>query len=186
MEENVQNSTQKQSDSLQTSDRTRVPVRLLGLEEGSGGGEGTGERSGGLQQQPWNGERSRLTGGGSLGCRVALRGRGRGLALALLEDVQTFSQAAEGGSGRGFEEEEVLVQTGQRTSGGEGVDGVDQGLLLALCLGHDLGRRKRHIQAVPPNSGAASDFLRTNLTFVTCTEMFNSWGVKTNAGEEED
>lgn len=110
----------------------------------SGGGFWGGRwRSGGLQEQPWNGEWSRLTGGGSLGCRVALRGRGRGLALALLEDVQTFSQAAEGGSRRGFEEQEVLVQTGQRTSGGEGVDGVDQGLLLALCLGHDLGRRKR-------------------------------------------
>lgn len=122
---------------------SRVPVRLLSLEEGSGGVGGDRWRSGGLQEQPWNGERSRLTGGGSLGCRVALRGRGRGLALALLEDVQTFSQAAEGGSRRGFEEQEVLVQTGQGTSGGEGVNGVDQGLLLALRLGHDLGRRKR-------------------------------------------
>lgn len=134
-------STEKQSNSLQPSGRTRVPVRLLSLEEGSGWvGWGCGDRwrSGGLQEQPWNGQRSRLTRGGSLGRRVAVRGRGRGLALALLEDVQTFSQAAEGGSGRGFEEQEVLVQTGQRTSGGEGVDGVDQGLLLALCLGHDL------------------------------------------------
>lgn len=105
-----------------------------------------------LQEQKGNGARGRLTGGGSLGCGVTLRGRGRSLAVALglLEDVQAFPQTAEGGSGCGFEQQEVLVQTGQGASGGKGVNGVDQVLLLALCLGHHLGTRNGNVEVRLP------------------------------------
>lgn len=85
----------------------------------------------------------RLTRGGSVGSVVALGGvgLGRSLAVALgpLEDVQALPQAAEGGGRRGFEQQQVLVQTGERASGGQRVNGLDQVLLLALCLGHHLG-----------------------------------------------
>lgn len=105
-----------------------------------------------LREQKWKGARGRLTGGRSLGCRMTLRGRGRCLAVALglLEDVQAFPQTAEGGSRRGFEQQEVLVQTGQRASGGKGVNGVDQVLLLALCLAHHLGTRNGNVEISLP------------------------------------
>lgn len=72
------------------------------------------------------------------------------MALGLLEDVQAFPQTAEGGSRCGFEQQEVLVQTGQRASGGKGVNGVDQVLLLALCLGHHLGTRNGNVEISLP------------------------------------
>lgn len=57
-----------------------------------------------------------------MGSVVALRGLGLmwwlAVALGLLEDVQALSQAAECGGGRGFEQQQVLVQTGERASGG--------------------------------------------------------------------
>lgn len=59
-------------------------------------------------------------------------------ALSLLEDVQALAQAAQCGSRRSFEQEQVLIQTGERPFGGQGVDGLDKVLLLALCLGHNL------------------------------------------------
>lgn len=40
------------------------------------------------------------------------------VVLGLLEDVQALAQAAERGSRRGFEQEEVLVQTGDGAFGG--------------------------------------------------------------------
>lgn len=40
------------------------------------------------------------------------------MALGLLEDVQALSQAAECGGRCGFEQQQVLVQTGERASGG--------------------------------------------------------------------
>lgn len=53
---------------------------------------------------------------------IVLRGLGLRwrlvVALGLLEDVQALSQAAECGSRRGFEQQQVLVQTGERASGG--------------------------------------------------------------------
>ena len=79
---------------------------------------------------------------------VGLGGLREGLALALLEDVQTLPQAAEGGRRGGLEQQQVLVQAGQGSLGGQRVDGVDQVLLLALCLGHHLGRERER-----PRSG---------------------------------
>lgn len=40
------------------------------------------------------------------------------MALALLEDVQALAQAAEGSGRRSFEQQQVLVQTRERASGG--------------------------------------------------------------------
>lgn len=62
------------------------------------------------------------------------------LALGLLQDVQALSQAAERGGRRGFEQQQVLVETGQGAFGGQRVDGLDKGLLLAFSLGHHLER----------------------------------------------
>lgn len=148
--------------SLRPSGGTRVTLRLPTHHVVSGAGLWTrgphprgqrdGRRSGRLQEQHWHGERGRLTGGGSLGRGAALRGRARGLALALLEDVQAFSQTAEGGSRRGFEEQQVLVQAGERPPAGQGVDGMHQVLLLALCLGHDLGTTKPNLEPSGPRS----------------------------------
>lgn len=85
------------------------------------------------------------------------------MALGLLEDVQAFPQTAEGGSGCGFEQQEVLVQTGQRASGGKGVNGVDQVLLLALCLGHHLGTRNGNVEiSLPGFSRFYSSYLLPN------------------------
>lgn len=73
---------------------------------------------------------------------VVLRGPGPlAAALSPLEDVQALSQAAEGGGRCGFEQEQVLVQAGERAFGGERVNGLNQVLLLAFCLGHHLKRR---------------------------------------------
>lgn len=66
------------------------------------------------------------------------------MALGLLQDVEALSQAAERGGRRGLEQQQVLVQTGQRASGGQGVYGMDQVLLLALGLGHHLGNKSMH------------------------------------------
>lgn len=74
---------------------------------------------------------------------VGLGGLRERLALALLEDVQTLPQAAERGRRGGFEQQQVLVQAGHRSLGGQRVDGVDQVLLLALGLGHHLRRGTR-------------------------------------------
>lgn len=57
---------------------------------------------------------------GSLGLRRCLA-----VALGLLEDVQALSQAAERGGRRGFEQQQVLVQTGEGASGGQRVNGLD-------------------------------------------------------------
>lgn len=77
---------------------------------------------------------------------TALRGLARRLAVALglLQDVEALAQAAERGGRRGLEQQQVLVQTGQRASGGQGVYGMDQVLLLALGLGHHLGNKLMH------------------------------------------
>lgn len=64
--------------------------------------------------------------------------------MAMLEDVQALSQTAERGGRRGFEQQQVLVQTGDGAFGGQGVDGLDQVLLLALGLGHHLKGRRRN------------------------------------------
>lgn len=50
-------------------------------------------------------------GGLALRCRLAV-------ALGLLEDVEALSQAAEGGGRCGFEQQQVLVQTGDGAFGG--------------------------------------------------------------------
>lgn len=73
------------------------------------------------------------------------RRRSLAVALGLLEDVQALSQAAERGGRRGFEQQQVLVQAGEGAPGGQRVDGLDQVLLLALCLGHHLGDNS-HVQ----------------------------------------
>lgn len=130
----------------------RVTVQLLDLVTAADlwrrrleGQEGRGRRGArgarGLQWRHWNGSRwGRLTGRGPLGRVTAFRELVcRRLAVALLEDVQALSQAAERGGRRGFEQQQVLVQAGQRPSGGERVYGVDQVLLLAFSLGHHLG-----------------------------------------------
>lgn len=67
------------------------------------------------------------------------------MTLGLLEDVQALSQAAECGGRRGFEQQQVLVQTGEGPSGGKRVNGMDQVLLLALCLGHHLETKVKHV-----------------------------------------
>lgn len=140
-------------------------------------GDGWGSRA--LQEQKWKGAHGRLTGGGSLGCRMALQGRGRCLAVALglLEDVQAFPQTAEGGSGCGLEQQEVLVQTGQGASGGKGVNGVDQVLLLALCLRHHLGTRNGNVELSLPGSPGSTASLRH--------ETFVLWGQRVHGGLRE-
>lgn len=79
---------------------------------------------------------------------VALRGLVPGLrvavALGLLEDVEALAQAAEGGSRRGFEQQQVLVQAGHGAFGGQRIDGLGQALLLALSLGHHLPENSEH------------------------------------------
>lgn len=123
---------------------TAAELRRRGLE----GQEGRGRRGGrGLQWRHWNSSRrGRLTRRGPLGRVATLRGvvgRRLAVALGLLEDVQALSQAAERGSRRGFKEQQVLVQAGQRPSGGERVYGMDQVLLLAFSLRHHLGDGRR-------------------------------------------
>lgn len=103
-----------------------VPIKQGQESQSTGSGDckymmdGGGHRSQGLHYQYWNGVWCRLTGGGSLGCMMALRGLGWCLAVALclLEDVQALSQATEGSSRCGFEQQQVLVQAGKRASGG--------------------------------------------------------------------
>ena len=109
---------------------------------GDGGQRKWGCRCRGLQEQSWNGARGQLTRLGSEDGVVGLGGLREGLALALLQDVQTLPQAAECGCRGGLKQQQVLVQAGQGTLGGQRVDGVDQVLLLALCLGHHLGTER--------------------------------------------
>lgn len=76
---------------------------------------------------------------GGLGLRRRLA-----VALGVLEDVQTLAQAAERSGRSSFEQQQVLVQAGERAPGGQRVNGLDQVLLLALCLGHHLLGDKTH------------------------------------------
>ncbi len=63
------------------------------------------------------------------------------LAHVVLKDTQAFSQTAECGCRCGFEQEQVLVQGGQRPAAWQRLDGINQVLLLAFCLGHDLKKQ---------------------------------------------
>lgn len=72
------------------------------------------------------------------------------LAHIMLKDTQAFSQTAECGCRRGFEQEQVLIQGGQRPAARQGLDGIHQILLLALRLGHDLKSQvNRDFSSIP-------------------------------------
>lgn len=107
---------------------------------------GVWKRGRGGQRQEGD-ARGTLTGGGTAGV-VGLGGLGLAVGLGLLQDVQALSQAAQGGGRRGFEEQEVLVQAGKGSSRGEGLDGLDQVLLLTLCLAHHLREDRTELKGL--------------------------------------
>lgn len=65
-----------------------------------------------------------------------------GVVQALLEQAQALPEAAEGGSRGSFQEQQVLVQGSEGARPRERLDGVHQGLLLPLHLGHHLRKRE--------------------------------------------
>lgn len=82
--------------------------------------------------------------GGLTGGRAAVLVLLGHLGDVLMQDAQALPQAAEGGGRGGLQEQEVLVQAGERPAGGQGLNGVHQVLLLALHLGHDLGQGEQN------------------------------------------